>query len=261
MNVMNANIGSTVLRSFYYNPYVTQGVGHTPSYYAGGRAGHSLNPLYMGHGYGAAMASLYSGLPSAAALGPVNRDDSIDKLIESFGKLCIGKLTVAEKLRREEERSIGDLERYEENLCLLMQEFEIKARHEYVLTGEWPKPECEEAALRLSSRLEGVEWRKLSWRPGYMEELDLLWRAKVKFAKRDKVYQVVWEFVAGMARVWVPSAERHRHCYHHDGGKKFRFYLERAPSATHRENKYFRPEGRTPRHSGGVLPRWTHKSA
>lgn len=29
---------------------------------------------------------------------------------------------------------------------------------------------------------------------------DLLWRAKGKFAKRDEVYQVVWEFVAGMGK-------------------------------------------------------------
>lgn len=171
MDVMNANVGSTVLRSFYYNPYVAQGVGHTPSYYAGGTAGHGLNPLYMGYGYGAAIASLYSGLPSAAALGPVDRDDGIDKLVEGFGKLCIGELAVAERVRREKGGSAGDLERYEENLCLLMQEFEIKARHEYVLTGEWPKPECEEAALRLSGRLDGVEWRKVAFREGYMEEL------------------------------------------------------------------------------------------
>ncbi len=200
MYAMNANVDSTVLRSFYYNPYVTQGVGHTPSYYAGGGAGHGLNPLYMGSGYAAAIASLYSGLPSAAALGPVDRDDGVEKLIEGFGKLCIGEVTVTERVRREKGGSAGDLERYEENLCLLMQDFERKARHEYVLTREWPKPECEEAALTLSGRLDGVEWRKVAWRPGYMEELDLLWRAKVKFAKRDQVYQVVWEFVAGMGK-------------------------------------------------------------
>lgn len=174
MSVMHANGGSTVLSSFYYNPSVTPGVGHTPPYYAGGgRAGHGLNPLYMGDGYAAAIARLYSGLPSAtAALEPVDRDDGVEKLIEGFGKLCIGKLlSRVEVVGRGEGGSAGALERYEENLCLLMQDFEIRARHEYVLTREWPKPECEESALRLSARLDGVEWRKVAYREGFMEEL------------------------------------------------------------------------------------------
>lgn len=179
MSVMHATAGSTVLSSFYYNPSVTPGVGHTPPYYAGGgRAGHGLNPLYMGDGYAAAIARLYSGLPCAtAALEPVDRDDGVEKLIEGFGKLCIGKLSLsvsgaeAEVAGRGEGGSAGVLERYEENLCLLMQDFEIRARHEYVLTREWPKPECEESALRLSARLDGVEWRKVAYREGFMEEL------------------------------------------------------------------------------------------
>lgn len=263
-------MGPAVLNMNYYNPYVTQGAGHGSNLLCRRGAGHSLNPLYMGCGYAAAMTRLYSGIPSATGFGPVDRDGSIDKLTKSFAKLRIGKRerSVMEKARGEVRVSDGaSLERYEENLCLLMQEFEIKARHEYVLTGEWPKPECEEAALRLSSRLEGVEWRKVCWRPGYMEELDLLWRAKVDFVRRDKVYQVVWEFVAGMARRWVSSADRHRHCYEfeHDGNDnrdklKDALYLERAPSVR-RENKYFLPGGPTPRDARGFLRRWTRKSA
>lgn len=267
MNAMNANLGANGSSPCFYNSLYTSGAGHSPISLCGREAGHGYNPLYMGDSYAVASASLNSGIPSAAALGPVDWDDG------SYGEdPCIGQLCEALERLGVSDRSASELERYEENLCLLMQDFESKARHEYVLTGEWPKPECEESALQLSGRLDGVEWRKVSWRPGYMEELDLLWRAKVRFAERDEVYQVVWEFVAGLARIWVDDKDRHEDCYR---GRKDVFRLERPPSVR-RENRYFLPGGAPslrrdawyaevfgkrprPRNSacGGFIARWT----
>lgn len=151
------------------------------------------------------------------------------------------------------------LKQYEDNLCLLMQEFEMKARHEYILTRQWPKPQCEVAALRLSIRLDDIEWRKVPYHKGYMEEIDAVWRAKMGFARKDMVYQVVWEYVAGMARRWAKREDRHRHCY--QLGKHNAFYLERAPSIW-RQNKWFRTQtdGTAPpthKKRQGYIHRWS----
>lgn len=166
--------------------------------------------------------------------------------------------------------------RYLGNLCLLMQDFERIAQHEFVLTKQWPKPECEIAALQLAKRVKFMEWRKESYREGYLSEIDEVWRdRKLTFAQGDSDLQVVWEFVAGMARVWAETktGERHTWCYKKGQHKAFR--LERAPSVT-RQNKWFVPEPQVspaPKRSctpppardakrarrGGYIPRFNRK--
>lgn len=115
-------------------------------------------------------------------------------------------------------------ERYEENLCLLMQDFERKAQHIARLikikfgVEEWPEMEVEEAALQLSSALDGVEWRKVVYRAGYAEEIDWVWRSEQRYAKEHGEFKVLWEYVTGMARLWDKGREGDPHIQRNSKG-------------------------------------------
>lgn len=88
MSAMNANMGSNGSSPYFYHPLFTQGTDHGPISLCGREAGHSYKPLYIGDGYAAASASLSSGIPSTAALGPVDWDDGSCGEDPCIGKLC-----------------------------------------------------------------------------------------------------------------------------------------------------------------------------
>ena len=152
------------------------------------------------------------------------------------------------------------VERYEGNLSLLMQEFVAKARHQFVLTGTWPT-RAEDAALQLATRLDGLEWEQVKARPDYLDELDETWMTRPRFAKEERIFQVVWEYVTGKARRWDVSSKnrmvlypatkdrpehvqrewntkdtRHEECYNptNTQGNKT-IYLPRLPSVTRQQ--------------------------
>ena len=52
------------------------------------------------------------------------------------------------------------VERYEENLSLLIQNFVAEARQEFVLTVKWPT-KAEDTAGELGSGLDGLKWEKV----------------------------------------------------------------------------------------------------
>ena len=140
--------------------------------------------------------------------------------------------------------------RFEENLCLLLQDFEKKARYEFLHTHHWPRWEEETAALSLSEALDGVEWRNVKHRDGYLDEIDFIWRANVNMGNySDPVFQLIWEFVAGMIRVWAQKL-RHPWCY--PKGPKGEFRLQRAPSLKMK----FRFLDAEPPKSRGFIRRW-----
>lgn len=108
------------------------------------------------------------------------------------------------------EANYQSCERYEEDLSLLLQDFEAKARHEFAVRGKWPK-QAEVGALLLASKLRDKEWRKVKNNGTYMESLDNAWRAKIINFKEESIFQVIWEYVAGIAREW--DLYRHPECY------------------------------------------------
>ena len=93
------------------------------------------------------------------------------------------------------------VERYEDNLSLLLQEFVAKARHQRVLTGRWPSDNVEDTAVLLSERLDGIEWQRAKSRSGYLRELDEAWM-RDRYTRKEKVFQVIWDYVGGIARKW-----------------------------------------------------------
>ena len=101
-------------------------------------------------------------------------------------------------------------ERYEEDLSLLLQDFEAKAKHQFALKKKWPK-EAELAALFLTWKLRGKEWRKVKTNGTYLQNLDNAWRAKINNFHEEKVFQVVWEYVTRMTRIW--DKDRHALSY------------------------------------------------
>lgn len=101
-------------------------------------------------------------------------------------------------------------ERHKENMCLLLQDFCVKARHTARLTRNWDCGEIwptvvEPAALELSETLNtyGIDWSNVKYRPDYIEELDFVWRRWIDILPADHhKYKIIWEYVTGMARTW-----------------------------------------------------------
>ena len=141
-------------------------------------------------------------------------------------------------------------ERYEEDLSLLLQDFEAKARHQFALKGRWPK-EAEVGALLLASKLRGKEWRKVINNGTYMESLDNAWRAKIIDFKEERIFQVVWEFVAGMSREW--DKQRHPMSYETKHG-----ILLRPMKSIKRKQRFIDVDEFTKikRHDGVDVNRW-----
>ena len=150
-----------------------------------------------------------------------------------------------------------------------MQGFVAKARHEFVLTGTWPT-RAEDAALQLATRLDGLEWELVKARPDYLEELDETWMTRPRFAKEERIFQVVWQYVTGKARRWDVSNKhqlvlypatkdrpehvqrewklkdrRHEACYNPTNPTgNTTIYLPRIPSVTRPQKLYQRDEYR-----------------
>ena len=141
-------------------------------------------------------------------------------------------------------------ERYEEDLSLLLQDFEAKVRHEHALKGKWPK-DAELAALFLTSKLRGKEWRKVKSNGTYLRNLDNAWRAKINHFHEEKVFQVVWEYVTGMSRDW--DKQRHPGSYQPKSG----ILLKPLPS-TQRKQQFIDVDEwtRVKRHTGVDIDRW-----
>ena len=141
-------------------------------------------------------------------------------------------------------------ERYEEDLSLLLQDFEAKSRHQFALKGKWPK-EAEVAALFLTWKLRGKEWRKVKTNGTYLQNLDNAWRAKINDFREEKLFQVVWEYVAGMSRDW--DKQRHWSCYFVKSG----VLLKPLPS-TKRKQQFIDVDewSRMKSHSGVDVERW-----
>ena len=139
-------------------------------------------------------------------------------------------IATPENLSSPWEAKYQSCEKYEEDLSLLLQDFEAKSRHSFAVTGRWPV-QAEVGALLLAFKLRGKEWRKVKNNGTYMENLDNAWRAKRNKFREEKVFQVVWEFVAGMSRDW--DEQRHQDCYFVKHG----LYLPRIPS-TQRKQKF-----------------------
>ena len=177
--------------------------------------------------------------------------DSIFQRIQGpqFRRLhvCLGK---PENLSSPWEANYQSSERYEEDLSLLLQDFEAKARHQFAVKGRWPK-EAEVGALLLASKLRGKEWRKVKDNGTYMESLDNAWRAKINDFKEEWIFQVVWEYVAGMSRIW--DAQRHPMSYHVKYG-----ILLRPIESIKRKQQFINVDEftRIKRHDGVDVNRW-----
>lgn len=101
-------------------------------------------------------------------------------------------------------------ERHKANMCLLLQDFALKARHIARLTrnragGEiWPLV-VEPAALQLSEIMNThkIDWRNVPYREDYLEELDFYWRNTPEtLLVGINGHKVIWEYVTGLARTW-----------------------------------------------------------
>ena len=101
-------------------------------------------------------------------------------------------------------------ERHRDNMCLLLQEFALKARHTARLTRNWEGGEIwptvvEPAALELSETMNnyGIDWRNVKYRPDYAEELDFVWRSRsTALPANHHNHKIIWEYVTGIARTW-----------------------------------------------------------
>ena len=101
-------------------------------------------------------------------------------------------------------------ERHFENMCLLLQDFALKARHVARLTRNWEGGEIwptvvEPAALELSEymNMNGIDWRSVKYRPDYLSELDFLWRSwPDSLSAESDGHKLMWEYITGMARTW-----------------------------------------------------------
>ena len=101
-------------------------------------------------------------------------------------------------------------ERHTENMCLLLQDFALKARHVARLTRNWEGGEIwptvvEPAALELSEFMNqyGIDWRNVKYRPDYLAELDFMWRSwPDSLSAESDGHKLMWEYISGMARTW-----------------------------------------------------------
>ena len=142
-------------------------------------------------------------------------------------------------------------ERYEEDLSLLLQDFEAKTRHQFALEGKGPDREAELAALFLTWKLRGKEWRKVKTNGTYLQNLDNAWRAKINHFHEEKIFQVVWEYVTRMSRVW--DEQRHPASYQPKSG----ILLKPLPS-TQRKQQFIDVDEwtRVKRYTGVDIDRW-----
>ena len=106
-------------------------------------------------------------------------------------------------------------ERHNENMCLLLQEFCLKARHVARLTRNWEGGEIwptvvEPAALELSETMNmyGIDWWNAKYRPDYLEELDFTWRSWPHSLRGSDGHKLIWEYITGMARTWDRDRRR-----------------------------------------------------
>lgn len=143
-------------------------------------------------------------------------------------------------------------ERYEEDLSLLFQDLEAKTRHQFALKRRWPDRETKLATLFLAWKLRGKEWRKVKTNSTYLQNLDNAWRAKINHFHEEKIFQVVWEYVTGMARVW--DKQRHPACYQLKSG----FLLRPSLPSTQRKQQFIDVDEwtRVKRHTGVDIDRW-----
>ncbi len=155
-----------------------------------------------------------------------------------------------ENLSSPQEANYQSCEKYEEDLSLLLQDFEAKSRHEFAVTGRWPV-QAELGAVFLACKLRGKEWRKVKNNGTYMESLDNAWRAKINRFKEEKIFQVVWEYVAGMSREW--DKQRHPESYTVKHG-----VVLRRMKSTQRKQKFIDVDQftRIKRHGGVHLDKW-----
>ena len=101
-------------------------------------------------------------------------------------------------------------ERHVENVCLLLQDFALKARHVARLTRNWEGGEIwpivvEPAALELSEtmNMKGIDWSIVKYHNNYLDELDYMWRNwSDVFSATSDGHKLIWEYVTGMARTW-----------------------------------------------------------
>ena len=98
--------------------------------------------------------------------------------------------------------------RYEANLLMLLHDFVLKARHQYVLTKKWPAEEIERSALVLAEKArkawaQGTREEIVNEEEGggggrgernYLEELDWYWRY---WGRRCRAEQKVWGYLVG----------------------------------------------------------------
>lgn len=146
-------------------------------------------------------------------------------------------------------------ERYEEDLSLLLQDFEAKSKHVFALKGKWPSREAELAALFLTSKLSGKEWRKVKTNGTYLQNLDNAWRAKINNFHEEKLFQAVWEYVTGMMRDW--DKQRHQACYQVKSGVLLK---QRIPSMKRKQQFIDVDEwARVKRHTGVDIDRWPNR--
>ncbi|KAL9074726.1 MAG: hypothetical protein Q9161_002095 [Pseudevernia consocians] len=101
-------------------------------------------------------------------------------------------------------------ERHRDNMCLLLQDFALRARHIARLTRNWEGGEIwptvvEPAALELSETFNTyhIDWRNVKYRPDYAEELDFVWRSRPPGLSANHInYKIIWEYVTGISRTW-----------------------------------------------------------
>lgn len=89
---------------------------------------------------------------------------------------------------------------------------------------------------------------KVPSRAGYLEELNDFWMEKAHFTIGQERFQVVWEYVAEMARLWdcrqrrgkPPKDQRHPDCFQKlvIDRNETNVYLQRRRSPT-RTNRYY----------------------
>ncbi|KAF6228616.1 hypothetical protein HO173_011787 [Letharia columbiana] len=115
-------------------------------------------------------------------------------------------------------------ERHRENMCLLLQDFALKARHTARLTRNWEGGEVwptvvEPAALELSETMNnyGIDWRNVQYRPDYAEELDFVWRCwSTELSANHINHKIIWEYVTGIARTWDQGRKASGVWFHND---------------------------------------------
>ncbi len=121
-------------------------------------------------------------------------------------------------------------ERHRDNMCLLLQDFALRARHIARLTRNWEGGEIwpvavEPAVLKLSETMNqwNIDWRNVKYRPDYAEELDFVWRTWPDTLPADHIhYKIIWEYCTGMARTWDSDRKARGHWFQNDEAEHLR---------------------------------------